>query len=907
MKQILNSKVGKILFSYWTMLFLFSLLAIGAAVATFIENDYGTATARVLVYNHIWYETVLTLTIINLIGIMLKHKMWKNKGKFIFHLSFIVMLIGAAVTRYVGYEGIMHIREGQTQNKMISSEAYFRINIQDKQGKYYQEFKKEFSAIGNNNFNYNIKFNGKILNIKLVKYTFAKKGSATMNLIETKVTLGNKSKIIKLIGQSGNPGITREVLFKDCIVHIAYGSKDILLPFGIKLRDFELQRYAGSMAPSSYASEVTLIDKANNVKFDFRIFMNHVLNYKNYRFFQSSYDPDEKGTVLSVNHDPGGLITYIGYFLLTLGLLMNLFEKNSRFTRLTKYIQQFNSLLIFAISFAVITPAYSATTNNSDVEYLKEYKTKSLKLAEQFGKLVVQSGMGRMKPIDTLSKEIVLKLSKKSSLMGLNHNQIVLGMLTRPDIWQNIKMLKIRTPKLKKELHIDKTRKLVAFSEMFDNHHYKLASFIEKANRINPNKRGTFDRDVIKLDERINIAYMVYTGDIFKILPKPNDKSKKWYNPTDAMTLFAKKDKDILQMIIRGFISNTAEGKYNEASKYLQLLSKYQQTVGKDIIPSKNVIDKEILFNKLDIFFNLTLAYMAIGILLFILSFITVFNSKLKSTKINNFFFVLLAVLLLIHTAGMGLRWYISGHAPWSNTYESLVYIAWSTMFAGVVFFRKSLMALAATVVMAGVFMFTAHLTGIDPQITNLVPVLKSYWLTIHVSIITGSYGFLAVGAMLGLMALVLFIFRSDSRPELDKTIKHITAINEAALIIGLSALIVGNFIGGVWANESWGRYWGWDPKETWAYVSIIVYSIVIHLRLIKKLDNPFVFATASTLAFSSILMTYFGVNFYLSGMHSYATGDPVPIPNWVYILTTSVFILIAIASRKKDLSKIRL
>ncbi|MGB3751539.1 MAG: cytochrome c biogenesis protein CcsA, partial [Arcobacteraceae bacterium] len=197
-------------------------------------------------------------------------------------------------------------------------------------------------------------------------------------------------------------------------------------------------------------------------------------------------------------------------------------------------------------------------------------------------------------------------------------------------------------------------------------------------------------------------------------------------------------------------------------------------------------------------------------------------------------------------------------------------------------------------------------LSGIDPQITTLVPVLKSYWLTIHVAIITGSYGFLAIGAMLGFMSLILFIFRNPKNSHIDDTIKHITAINEAALILGLAALIVGNFLGGVWANESWGRYWGWDPKETWAYVAIITYAIVLHLRMIPKVNTPYVFAVASTLAFSTILMTYFGVNFYLSGMHSYATGDPVPIPTWVYVLTAMVFVVIAIAFRKRDLPKLK-
>jgi ABC-type transport system involved in cytochrome c biogenesis permease subunit len=209
---------------------------------------------------------------------------------------------------------------------------------------------------------------------------------------------------------------------------------------------------------------------------------------------------------------------------------------------------------------------------------------------------------------------------------------------------------------------------------------------------------------------------------------------------------------------------------------------------------------------------------------------------------------------------------------------------------------------------MAGVFMFTAHLTGVDPQITNLVPVLKSYWLTIHVSIITGSYGFLAIGCMLGFMALLLFIVRGNGdKPHIDDNIRHITAINEAALIIGLAMLIVGNFLGGVWANESWGRYWGWDPKETWAWVAIIVYAFVLHLRFVPKLNSPYIFSVTSTLAFASILMTYFGVNFYLSGMHSYATGDPVPIPMWVYVLTALVFVVIGMAAKNRGLEKLKL
>jgi len=919
-KTSIVKKTADILFSYWTTMFAFVLLAGGAGIATFIENDFGTSTARVLVYNNIWYEMALGLSILNLIGIINRRKMWKQKAKFIFHVSFVVMLIGAAMTRYIGYEGIMQIKEGQTQNMMNSLEPYIQVTIVSNGKQYYTDFQKEFAAIGSNDFNYDVEFEGRTLNISLDSYKFAKKGSATMNLIGTKVTLGDESEVVKLVGQRGAASpLIRDIEFKDkTIVYLTYGSKPLTVPFSIKLNDFQLDRYPGSMSPSSFASEVTVIDEKNDVTFDYRIYMNSTLQYGGFQFFQSSYEPDETGTVLSVNNDPGTIPTYFGYFLLTLGLLMNMFDKKSRFAKLIKYSKEFNAVAIMAVLFAFSTVTVNAAQSAEDIkldkdtQYLENYRTQSLKTAEKFAHLVVQSNAGRMKPIDSLNRDILNKLTRKNEFLGMNPNQIIMGMISRPEVWRNVKMLKITTPKLKKLLGLESSRKYVAFSEMFTSDGaYRLKGLVNKVNSVNANERGTFEKDVIRLDERLNIAYMVYYGYLFQIFPKPMDENgkmttTKWSNPVDAMSKFDEKDSKIIKMLVSGFIDGLYAGKYSEVDKYIGLISQYQEKIGKEVIPSRSIIDSEILFNQFGVFPKLTIAYVLIGIIIFIISFLTVFDKRWSSKKINMAFFLILAVLFAVHTFGMGHRWYISGHAPWSNTYETLVYIAWSAMFAGLFFFRKSLMALSATVVMAGVFMFTAHLSGIDPQITNLVPVLKSYWLTIHVSIITGSYGFLALGAMLGFMSLILFIFRSESKPHIDATIKHITAINEASLIIGLAALVIGNFLGGIWANESWGRYWGWDPKETWAYVAIVTYALVLHLRMIPKMNSPYIFAVGSTLAFSTILMTYFGVNFYLSGMHSYATGDPVPIPTWVYVLTSMVFVIIAIASKKRGLSKLK-
>ena len=255
-------------------------------------------------------------------------------------------------------------------------------------------------------------------------------------------------------------------------------------------------------------------------------------------------------------------------------------------------------------------------------------------------------------------------------------------------------------------------------------------------------------------------------------------------------------------------------------------------------------------------------------------------NRDFHSVKKTIFYMTVIGFVL--HSAGLALRWYISGHAPWSDSYESLVYVAWSAIFAGILLFRNSLLSLSSACILAGLMMFVAHMSFMNPQITNLVPVLKSYWLIVHVSVITASYGFLGLGALLGFMILLLMSFKTQSSHlRVNEQIRRLVAILEVSLIVGICLLTIGNFFGGIWANESWGRYWGWDPKETWSFVSIVVYAIVLHLRFVKKLDSVYILATASMFAYGSILMTYFGVNFYLTGLHSYGVTGYVPaLPN---------------------------
>jgi len=784
------------------MFILLSILAIGAGIATFIENDFGSIRARELVYNSLWYHFVLLFASINLILVIYKTKMWKVKSRVLLHISFIIILFGALVTYIFGLDGTMTIQEGKSSNIIV---------------------------VANNN---------------------------------------------------------------------------IEIPFEIKLNNFELTRYPGSRSPSEFSSEITLIDSANNIKFDRTISMNNTLTYQGYKFFQTSYPNDEKGTILSVNNDPGVEITYIGYALLFITLILNLFDKQSRFWFL---IQKVKNMPIAGLLFPLLllgslqTPAFSSDSKYI-LTYLQEHKDNSKELADAFGSLVVQDPVGRMKPLDTQNREILNKLSGKDTWQGMSANQVILGMFSRPTIWKKVKIIRVKTPKLREVLGVNDTQKYVTFMDFFDeNGKYKLTSEVERANKKVQSARGTYDRDLIKADERLNIIFMSYRGVLLTIFPLPNDKEDKW---VDFKTMFNKVNNSKIKRSTSRLLDVAYNRNYEKGLKYIEDIKQYQKETSKHLIPTDEKLETELWYNKTNLFFKLSIAYLLLGILFLFYGLTSIFFNKLANNRVKSFVAYTAIALFLVHTFGIAIRWYIGGYAPISNTYETMIYISYSSVIASILFFRKSIMALSASFIMAGIFIFAAYLGEIDPQITNLVPVLKSYWLSIHVSVITASYGFLGLGAILGMVSLLLFILRSENRKHIDQHIENITYINEITLILGLILLVIGNFLGAIWANESWGRYWGWDPKETWAYISILVYTIVLHIRLLKDIYSSYLFSVLSVLSFSSILMTYFGVNFYLAGMHSYATGDPVPIPSWVYITSGIILTLIIKSYPKRKLNK---
>ena len=736
-----------------------------------------------------------------------------------------------------------------------------------------------------------------------------------MDAVTIKVTTGGESETATLLGGQGTIADPVQMNLGGLEIFMNYGSIEKELPFAIKLNDFIAEKYPGTAdretpGYASFKSKVEVI-KEGEKPMPYEIYMNHVLDEQGYRFFQSSFDPDERGTILSVNHDFWGTwITYIGYFLLYFGLMWILFDKGSRFGKLKvmldKVKEKKKSLTTILILVFASLGMNAQEENHQHVESAKSQldsiivsNAVSEEHAEQFGRLVIQDAGGRMKPANTYSSELLRKLSKKDSYEGLTSDQVLISITENPVVWYDVPLIFVEknNDSLHKILGVEEGKKYLALTDFFDQRgRYKLSPHLESAYQAAvPNK---FQKDFINTDKKVNLLYRALDGNILKIFPIPEDENNKWisYKEVDESNLKGMDSvytKQILPLYMNALRDARQNGDYSKANQYLESIKSYQQKFGAEVMPSKEKLDAEILYNKYDVFRNLFWMYMLAGLLMLMFVIIRIFNDNKIIRGLIYFSVGVIIILFALHTLGLAARWYISGHAPWSDAYESMIYVGWATMFFGLAFGRKSNLTIASTAFVASIILMIAHWNWMDPAIANLVPVLDSYWLMIHVSVIVGSYGPLTLGMILGVVALLLMILTTKkNKKKMLLNIQEITVITEMALTVGLVMLTIGNFLGGQWANESWGRYWGWDPKETWALISIFIYAFVIHMRLVPGLRGRWAFNFMSVIAYASIMMTYFGVNFYLSGLHSYASGDKVITPTFVYYTLTGVTIL---------------
>ncbi|WP_324720842.1 cytochrome c biogenesis protein CcsA [Salinimicrobium sp. HB62] len=1060
-------KLVRILLSTKVSFLLIIAFAGAMAVATFIENDHGTAVARQLVYEAWWFEVIMVWLGVNFLAHIKEYKLFTKKRwpLGVFHIAFVLMILGAGVTRYFSNEGIIHIREGEIKNTYYSADRFLQLS-EAESGKSNLRFEKPLEinsynftpetvrvALGEENFEVVIdryvegargeyipgkdtlvdialafgadredylvpkgedlpfgeralsiskegkgdirifKENEKWMitserNMHVVEMTtqamgvlkagevsalqvrslyqadssaFVVKGiyegkqliyfpeedeeiaEELPNVVRLQVNNSQGEEVLSTYTTLVNREPQKHVFFSNGKKYaLAYGPRQELLPFALKLRDFQLERYPGSQSPSGYASELQVIDDEAN--FPFRVFMNNVLDHKGFRFYQASYDTDEMGTVLSVSQDrPGTYITYLSYTLLTIGMFFTLFARGSRFTILNRRIYSLNkkgpklpggkapqekqklkaaresypkagfpkvtaiSILILLVSLALGFQMYG----HGQLPDVRQAVV-PLSQAEAYGSLVVQDLDGRMKPLNTLANEITRKLSGRSTItieqsggaIELTAEQFLLAVQLDPRRFSALPLIKVDREKGAAifEAMGHKPVDAIGFQELIDpDGQYILQALVEEANRLKPSERNEAHKELLKVDERFNIFYAILRGDFLKLFPNRADANNTWFTANQHNMGFDEEDavfvKNITPMYLNALSKGLASGDYSEANEVLSYIELYQEKAGAAVHPGDDRLAIEILYNKLNLGSRLFGVFWILGALMLILAIIKLFYQPNWLRYSWTVGLALAWVGLVLFTFHLGLRWYIAGRAPWSDGFEMLVFVAWCVLLFGLIFENKSHFTVPLGIIFSGTLLFVAFLDWLNPEITNLMPVLHSYWLKIHVAVIVSGYAPLALAALLALLSLLLLIFKPQ-QPSAKwwKSMQELSMVNEMSITVGLFLLAVGTFLGGVWANESWGRYWAWDPKETWALISIMVYAFVLHLRLIPKLKNSLVLNIASLWAFSSIIMTSFGVNYYLSGLHSYASGDPVPIPVWIYWLTGILLAITVIA-----------
>lgn len=1075
------------------------------AIATFIENEYGTTTARIEIFRSKWLELIMVLLAINFIGNIKKYNMLSQKKwtSLLFHLAFVIIIIGAGVTRYFGSEGMMPIREGQTSNIMYSAEPYLNIEItdprrpaEDAQGSQGYSTNMLMASTTDNDFYVPFDFGKKKIEVSYVDYienadyklyenieggkdvlkvvttdgngrqeifiesgdaervgsvlvsfnepsikgavcvvqkgdsfsiispfviprmrmadqmtdtvqpnvlspmyfrqlhqvngtsiVFAEKlENAVKNLesleegeskrgdaLKVKFQIGNDATERVLFGGPERVGSPEYFSFMGFIIRASYGSKPIKLPFNIRLDDFILERYNGSNNPSGYKSEVTLYDEENALTEQHSIFMNNVLDYGGYRFFQSSYDPDEKGTRLSVNKDaPGTLITYIGYFLLGLGFVLTIINKNSRFSSLIRKVKETTAkkttltALFIAISIGLnaqhlkegeidMHGGKEHQEHNHDHDHEHEHdhghnndhggdhdismtgplggetdngaKRIPVEHAEKFGELLVQGFGARYEPINTLAFDVCRKINHSESIKLENGDvftpeQFLLELMVNGKYFEDKKIIYIdrKNDTLKTFLGIKEGDHL-SFLDFFNKDgSSKVNEAIATATQKDSKKRTKWDNEMIKIAEKLDVFYQAQRGQLLKIFPGLTTKLEgEWvsiYHEDAVQNLKGSLSNGVDELDLSSFtymklfsqyLTFLRMEKYKDAEAMLVLIGQIQRKyTPEDFLPSKDKIQTEIDYNEAGIFKKLMRWYSLTSLILLTLAINHELNLHKKNTLrtiitwVIHLFSGLGLLFFLYHTYGLALRWYLTDHAPWSNGYEALIFISWAAVLSGFIFYRYSKIVLPGAMLIASIIIWTAGLETMDPQLTNLVPVLKSYWLIIHVACMTSSYGFFGLAAVLGFVAIFMMLLKSKKNGKrLNLSIAGLTYINEMVVTIGVVLAAVGTFLGGVWANESWGRYWGWDAKETWALIIVIVYAMQLHFRFVPGLIRTKFFFNAwgSTLGFGTVCMTYFGVNYYFSNsIHSYAAGDPPAFPVWIWQTIIVTLVLVAIA-----------
>ena len=621
------------------------------------------------------------------------------------------------------------------------------------------------------------------------------------------------------------------------------------LGFEVSLKNFNVVNYPGTDAPMDYVTMLT----ANTQ--EIKVSMNNIGSFNGYRFIQSGYDSDMQGTTLGVYHDPWGIgITYTGYALLFISLIATMVSKKTRMRHLYRKALSLQGAKAWAVTALLAVSSFATSANAQEMVKIDG------DIADDFGKICVLYN-SRITPINTVATSFVTKLCGKPTWDGLSSNQVFAGWIFDVPYWETVKMIEIKEKKAQELLGIN--GKWASFDDFWDNYNnYKLDAPLKKAYKDGDTKLQKQLRDA---DEKFNIIRMLYGGEMLKMFPYAGKQGHmQWFAPGQPLGNLKLDEKELV--FIKKSMDYLAEsiitGDKARAEEIAKKIYSYQHVRGKAVVPTKFRIYTETFYNKTNAQRLPVMLYLTLSLVLAIVSTLSLNNGKQKKTRLVSS--VLTWVMLIHTTLLLALRWYVSGHLPMSNGYETMQFMAWATLIVTLVMQKRFLPVKQFGPLLSSFALLVAMITDGNPQITQLMPVLQSPLLSVHVMVIMFSYALFGLTALIGLQGLIAHHRKQEEKEQ------QLAALSQFLLYPAVALIAIGIFIGAIWANVSWGRYWSWDSKETWALITMLIYSVPLHadIKWLRKAQHMHIYML---LAFLSVLMTYFGVNYFLSGMHSYA------------------------------------
>lgn len=643
------------------------------------------------------------------------------------------------------------------------------------------------------------------------------------------------------------------------------GMKEEKLPFSLCLKKFEAKMHDGTNAVADYSSKFTVID--GDDKSEGEVSMNNIYSHRSYRLYQSSYDEDGKGSVLAINADPYGIpVTYTGYALLFISLVWMLFDPKGGYRKLLKSPLLKKGALMTALILSMgniqTLHAESATGNLQNAVLPKE-------TAEKFGELHILYN-DRICPVQTFALDFCKKIYGARSYQGLTAEQVLSGWVFYGNTWANEPFIKIKSGEMKTAMNLPDYASLNTFFNR-EMGGYTIGQYVQEYYNGQQDK---FHQQAADIDGKIQIIMELREGISLKVLPYTFTKNVKatkdhpfikagtttWFSPVDKLPQAVEQQHALYIRNVFSLLNGDVKaGNISRVNEFFVKMKKYQEVSSGNSLPTATQYKAERINNAFPFATILFMANLTLG---FIALFYTIYRmTKKREIKALNIALpILLGVSFLALTFGLALRWIISGNIPMSNGYESMLTVAWFVMLISILMQLRIRIVMVFGFLISGFFLLVSHINQMDPAIGQMMPVLNSPLLSIHVSIIMMSYALLSLTFICGIMGICL---RSHG--------EELQALSRIFLYPALTTMGFGIFIGAIWANVSWGNYWSWDSKETWALITFMIYAVVVHTQSLPVFRKPLVYHIYITLAFLSIAMTYFGVNYFLTGMHSYA------------------------------------